>query len=203
LLFLAAVLGAFGVCLFLHVNQMLQGTMAWIPTYVWAAEDDASHPRVRGFWTGADEDAPGLAVGDRVLAIGDADARGLGRLGFVAHVYEQAAGGLVVPVRYARNGQQGVAELHLSRIPYPWRKTAVALALVAVGALLYWRLRGGPTARLFLLATTGYALNWTDFWGGPPIQLSLESTLNFSQEIYNLFYRLTNKIMEKIRVKVK
>jgi class 3 adenylate cyclase len=170
LLFLAAVLGAFGVCLFLHVNQMLQGTMAWIPTYVWAAEDDASHPRVRGFWTGADEDAPGLAVGDRVLAIGDADARGLGRLGFVAHVYEQAAGGLVVPVRYARNGQQGVAELHLSRIPYPWRKTAVALALVAVGALLYWRLRGGPTARLFLLATTGYALNWTDFWGGPPIQ---------------------------------
>lgn len=170
LAFLAAVLGVFGVCLFLHVNQMLRGTMAWIPTYVRAAEDGAGHPRVRGFWNGPERDAPGLAVGDRVLAIGDADARGLGRLGFVARVYEQAAGGLVVPVRYARGEHTGVAELRLSPIPYPWRKTAVALALVAVGALLYWRLRGGPTGRLFLLATTGYALNWTDFWGGPPLQ---------------------------------
>jgi len=170
LLFLSGVVGVFGVCLFLHLDRMLSGHMAWIPTYVFAAEDDASHPRVRGFWTGAEEDAPGLAVGDHVLAIGGADARGLGRLGFVAKVYEQAAGGLAVPVRYARGAETGVAELRLSPIPYPWRKTVMALALVAVGALLFWRLRGGYTARLFLLATTGYALNWTDFWGGPPLQ---------------------------------
>jgi class 3 adenylate cyclase len=168
LLFLAAVLGGFGVCLLLHLGEMRRGTLAWIPTYVWAAEDAGSHPRVRGFWPGTEPG--GLAVGDRVLAVGDADARGLGRLGFVARVYEEAAGGLAVPVRYERDGAAGATELQLSAIPIPWRKTVVALALVAVGTLLYWRLRGGPTARLFLLATTGYALNWTDFWGGPPLQ---------------------------------
>jgi class 3 adenylate cyclase len=170
LVFLSGVLGVFGLCLLLHLDRMMRGEMAWIPTYVHAAESESGHPRVRGFWTGPDEDAPGLAVGDRVLAIGDADARGLGRLGFVARVYEQAAGGLTVPVRYARGDEIGSAVLHLSPIPYPWRKTIVALALVTVGALLFWRLRGGLTARLFLLATAGYALNWTDFWGGPPAQ---------------------------------
>lgn len=170
LLFLSGVLGVFGVCLLLHLGRMLGGTMAWVPVYVSAAEDEASHPRVRGFWSGPDQDAPGLAVGDRVLAIGSADARGLGPIGFVARVYEQAAGGLRVPIRYARGAATGTAALRLSQIPYPWRKTVVALALVAVGALLFWHLRGGSTARLFLLAATGYALNWTDFWGGPPVQ---------------------------------
>ncbi len=168
--FLAGVLGVFGVCLLLHLDRMLRGELAWIPTYVHAAESETHHPRVRGFWNGPAQDAPGLTAGDRILRIGNADARGLGALGFVATVYQQAAGGLAVPVRYARGHETGSTVLHLSPVPYPWRKTLMALALMTVGTLVFWRLRGGPTARLFLLAATGYALNWTDFWGGPPAQ---------------------------------
>ena len=168
--FLAVVLGVFGVCLFLHLNQMLRGRMAWVPMYVTAAATADSFPTVRGFWSSAEEDAPGLAVSDQLLSVGNAELRGLGALGVVARVYQQAAGGIAVPVHYQRGSETGEAELRLSPVPYPWRKTAVALALVAVGALLFWRMRGSPSGKLFLLATTGYALNWTDFWGGPPLQ---------------------------------
>jgi class 3 adenylate cyclase len=169
-LFLAGVLGVFGVCFFLHLNQMLRGHMAWVPMYVTSATKSDDFPTVRGFWSGPDVDAPGLSVGDRLLAVGDADLRGLRALGFVARVYQQAAGGLTVPLRFERAGAIGEAELRLSPVPYPWRKTAVALSLAAIGALLFWRMHGAPAGRLFLLANTGYALNWTDFWGGPPLQ---------------------------------
>jgi class 3 adenylate cyclase len=169
-LFLAGALGVFGVCFFLHLNQMLRGGMAWVPMYVTSSEDAHGFPVVRGFWSGPEVDAPGLAAADRLLAVGDASLRGVGPLGFVARVYEKAAGGLVVPIRFERAGMEGAAELHLSPVPYPWRKTLVALSLVAVGTLLFLRMRGAPAGRLFLVASTGYALNWTDFWGGPPLQ---------------------------------
>lgn len=169
-LFLAAILGIFGICFFLHLDRMLKGRMAWVPMYVTAAQGENGFPEVRGFWSGPDVDAPGLGAGDRLLAVGGASLEGLGALGFVARVYQEAAGGLEVALRYERGGEARETTLHLSPVPWPWRKTVVAVVLVAIGALLYWRLRGAPAGALFLLATTGYALNWTDFWGGPPLQ---------------------------------
>jgi class 3 adenylate cyclase len=165
---LTGLLAAWLVCLVLHLQALTRGDLAWIPLHVAAAASAQDHPTVQGFWSGAEHDAPGLAVGDRLLAVGDHDLRGAGRLAVVARIYQQADGTDSVPVRFERAGIRGEARLDLEPIPLAWRKTLVAAGLVIVGALAFWRTRGSHVGRLFFLALVFYAFHWTDFWGGPP-----------------------------------
>jgi len=186
---LAAVLVGFSLCLLLHLDRMTAGRIAWVPVYVRAAPGPEAHPTVRGFWSGGETQPVALAGeaptappgtpplpagrlrrGDALLAVSGIPLAGMGPLAVVARIYQAADGALSVPVRYARDGREGRATLLLAPVPYPWRKTGMAVALVTIGALACWRMRGSRTGLLFLLATTGYALNWTDFWGGPPAQ---------------------------------
>jgi class 3 adenylate cyclase len=123
---------------------------------------------VRGFWPGAAPAA--LAEGDELLAVGDADLRGVGSFGAVARIYQQSAGELSVPVRFARNGHRSETTLELLPVPLAWRTTVVSFAFAVVGALALWRGRGSGPARLFFLSAVLYAFHWCYFWGGAPAQ---------------------------------
>lgn len=169
-LLLATLLAVFSCAFFLHTTRLMRGSIAWVPMHVDPAASAAEFPRVRGFWSDAGTTAPGLEPGDALLSVGHTSLQGLGVLPFFARVYREAEGGLVVPLRYARAGVEAETALRLAPVPYPWRKSAVALSFILIGALAFWRTRGSRPARVFFLAASAHALHWTDFWGGPPAQ---------------------------------
>ena len=163
LAFLALFGALFLACFLLHLGGLSRGGFAWIPVHVSAGE---SGPVVQGFWMGSEAERSGLSPGDRLLSVGEADLAGVGALGFVARVYEQAGEGRSLALRYERDGRAHETRLELVPVPYVWRNSAVALAFAAIGAVAFWRARASRAARSFFLATLFYALHWCYFWGG-------------------------------------
>jgi len=168
-LLLAACSALFLGCFLMHVGGILRGGYAWIPVYV-ATPAGATSPVVSGLWSAPEAERSQLAVGDRLLSVGEAELSGVGRMGFVARVYEQAAGARTLPLRYERAGHVAETQLELIPVPYAWRTATVAVAFAFIGALTFWRARGSRASRYFFLATTFYALHWCYFWGGAPLQ---------------------------------
>src|SRR5262245_65309079 len=82
---MVALLALWVACAALHVKQVARGQLAWVGVYVAPPSGGDDVPTVRGFWPGAPPTASGgMAVGDRVLRVGDADLRGVGPFGFDA-----------------------------------------------------------------------------------------------------------------------
>jgi class 3 adenylate cyclase len=159
-------------CAALHLKQLAAGQLAWVGVYVRAPSADG-FPTVRGFWPGAAPDAAGaLAVGDRLLGVGDADLRGVGPFGFVARTYAAAAErhDLRVPLAYEHDGVAGSTTIALVPVAYPWRMLPLTCTLVLTGALVLVRRPGTRVARAFFLLAVAYGLHWTFFFGGPRLQ---------------------------------
>lgn len=154
----------------LHVGQVLRGELAWVPTYVTAAPDADSFPTVRGFWNSAERDAPGLAIGDRLLAVGSQSLEGAGNTTFDAHVYAEARASGDATLHFERNGIVGETELQLIAVPYAWRGTILSLALGALGVAVLWHGRGKMLPRWVFLAFAFWSLYWCYFFGRTPLQ---------------------------------
>ena len=106
-----------------------------------ATPEGAQSPVVRGLWSAPQAEKSGLAVGDRLLSVGSADLTGVGTIGVVARVYEQASGSGPLALRFARAGRNEETRLELIPVPYPWRNAGVAAAFFLIGALTFWRAR--------------------------------------------------------------
>lgn len=170
---LVSLLAVWVACTALHVKQVAKGQLAWVGVYVAAAPVGDGFPTVRGFWPGATHEVAGaLALGDRLLAVGGVDLRGVGPFGFVARTHEAAAAerALRLPLTYERAGAISNTTIDLVPVAFPWRMLPLTITLVVSGALVLARRPGKRIARAFFLLAVAYGLRWTFFFGGPRLQ---------------------------------
>ncbi len=185
----AALLVLWVACTALHVKQLAGGRLAWVGVYVSSPAPGDDFPTVRGFWPGAARAASGgLAVGDRLLRVGDVGLRGVGPFGFVARAYAAAAGRgeSHVPVAYDRRGAAGQTTIVLVPVAYPWRMLPLTCTLVMTAALVLARRPGARIARTFFLLAIAYALHWTFFFGGPVWQTNAWAVVFLSASLVML-----------------
>src|SRR5882724_10059341 len=105
----------------LHVRQVAHGRLAWVGVFVASAPRDG-FPTVAGLWPGEGAQRSSLAVGDRLLRLGDADLGGVGPIGFFALAHEQLArepAGAGVPVDYEHAGERRQTSLPFVPLAVP------------------------------------------------------------------------------------
>jgi class 3 adenylate cyclase len=161
---LAGVTGLWSVCFVLHLGQVVEGRLAWIPLYVSASDSAGGFPTVRALWPGAGGE---LAPGDVLAAVGDQSLAGASPFAFVRAVYahSELAG---VAVTRVRGSESSRVSLALQPLDSPWRRSLTSAAFALLGALAFWRARGSRAGRRMYLAMTAYAFHWADFWSASP-----------------------------------
>jgi class 3 adenylate cyclase len=153
----------------LHVRQVVTGRLAWVPIFVSRPGPD-DLPVVVGFRPQAGPHETGLRIGDRLVRAGSAELRGVGPVGVVARIEEQADEALRVPVAYLRGEDTGAVSLRLVPVRLAWGLIPLTLAFAVVGVLVLLRLPGSALARTFLLSVFAFSFQWTFFFGGPRAQ---------------------------------
>jgi class 3 adenylate cyclase len=154
----------------LQARQVVSGRLAWVPFYVSHPTGPDRLPVVVGFRPESSPAETGLQLGDRLVRAGGAELRGVGPVGVVARIGEQADEELRVQLVYERGDGVGTVLLRLESVPFAWRFIPLTLAFAVVGVLVLLRLPGSPLARTFLLAALSFSFQWTFFFGGPRAQ---------------------------------
>jgi len=156
------------VTLGLHLRAIATTGLAKVSIFVGPPEADG-YPTVRGRFVQHGElaDVQELRIGDRLLAAGGVDLRGMGHLGFHALVLELGADDLRVPIRFERDGRSGEALLTLVRGRYPWGLVP-SLVISGIAALIILvRAQSPRQGRRFFLALMLYLALVANFEGGP------------------------------------
>src|SRR5262245_1399351 len=164
---LAAVLLPLWLAAFtLHVRQVALGRLAWVGVFAAAGGSSDAYPTVATLWPGTGAPESHLVVGDRLLALGDADLRGVGALGFFARAHEQLArvldagqGDAGVRVTYEHAGERRETQLPFVPLLVPWRMIPLTSAFVLTGSLVLLRRPGVPVARAFFLSAVAFSLH--------------------------------------------
>ncbi|MBI3300608.1 MAG: hypothetical protein HYZ72_00800, partial [Deltaproteobacteria bacterium] len=158
----------------LYVNNLVQGRPVYhrypsAPVGVSAPETADGYPAVSWVWRESGGEATGVAVGDRLLRLGNADLRGVGPLGFVARFYEAVYySGLPVSLSFLRAGEHREALLGLRPTAVSWQFLPPALGFGVIAVLVLLRLPGSRFARAFFLAGIVLSFVWMiPFFGGP------------------------------------
>jgi class 3 adenylate cyclase len=159
------------LCVFLHGRLLWSERLAWVPIHV--TPSAAGFPAVSDLWPNETPAAVGLAPGDRLLAIGERELRGVGRLRLLSLLYGSADESLAVPLRIERGGREQAATLQLRRIAFPWRTLPLVVGLGVMGLLLPLRGSGARAARAWALAGVSYSLHWSLLFGPPAWQTYL------------------------------
>ena len=157
---LATVLPVWALWFAFLVWAGMGGRAPWIPLDV-SSSDPTQYPVVAfvsPFWTGRGD----LAVGDRLIQVGDEDLRGVGQLGLHARIREAAARSFSVPITIERTGERLPRVIDVS---YPWFRlypryapfratwatiTGIFYGVAAIVVLV--KGRGAPAARPLFLA---------------------------------------------------
>jgi class 3 adenylate cyclase len=153
----------------LHLRQVARGRLAWVPVEVEAPRGGERYPSIGAFWFAAGP-AHTLTSGDRLLRAGTYDLAGVGPIGFFARAQAAAGPDLHVPITYERDGHAGETTLALTPVGHPWRIAPLAAALFVTGVLVLLRVPGAPIGRAAFLGPVAYAIHWSLFAGGPPVQ---------------------------------
>ena len=168
-LLLLALLPLWVACFALTVKQTLQqrtGNMAISVT----ASAEGGYPVVSGFFPGAEADAPGIEVGDRLLRVGADDLKDAGLLRFRALSYANAAPGGDIPLTLSRRGEERQAVMRLVPVALPWTGLLLALVYASVAALILIRAPESRATHLMYLALLLYSTIPLGFPGGGAIQ---------------------------------
>lgn len=145
----------------LYVNRLVHGRgVVFVPLVVSASENADGYPTVSWIWRETGSAAPGLAVGDQLLRLGNADLRGVGPLGFLARSYEEvSSAALPVPISFLRTGEHHETLLGLRSIASSWQFLPFTLGFGVTAILVFLRLPDPRFARAFLL--TGLAVSFS------------------------------------------
>ena len=119
-----------------------------------------AYPAVNGFYPWLSGEASGLRVGDRLVRLGRTDLRGIGPVGFVSLVPEEAGAADSVPVVFERAGERRETAVPLGSLTQTWPSLPSSLVFVVAAVGLLVRARA-PTrlvraAALTMLATGIY-----------------------------------------------
>ncbi|HXG21626.1 MAG TPA: hypothetical protein VNN62_21440 [Methylomirabilota bacterium] len=155
------------LCFALYMQNIIHGRLARIPLLVAAPESADDYPTLRAFWPGTGAEKSGLAIGDRLTRVGEADLRGVGPFGFTARTYEQVGPTLQAPVVFLREGVPDVHLVTLQRFALPWRTLFLSFGFASAAVVVLLRRPGVRVARAFFLAAMTYSFHWTFFAGGP------------------------------------
>lgn len=172
---LAVIVPLWCTCLVLHLGLVMRGDLAWLAVIAEASGAD-SEPVVSAFWPQSAPPTGVLAVGDRVMRVGDVDLRGAGALGFLLEAYAAAKGGVVAAV-LSRDGQERSTSIPLVPASYPWRMLPLAVGLMVIGVLVLFRRPASEGARAMFYANSAYSLHWLFFPGGSVPQTALWVTM--------------------------
>jgi hypothetical protein len=162
---LAIFIPLWALCFILYVHGIANGRLARVPLFVTAPDSAEDYPTIRDFWPGVGTDRLGLAVGDRLLRVGEAELRGVGPFGFTARIHEQARN-LQAPVVFLRDGALDTRMVALNPFVFPWRTLFLTLGFAATAVAVLVRRPGVRVARAFFLAGMTYSFHWTFFAGG-------------------------------------
>ena len=163
-----ALLPVWLLCLGLHVYQATHGRVAFTNWLVSPPRQPDGYPTLRSFAPMFEAEPGDLRVGDRLIRIGEADLRGVGRLGYFARALEQADDRLHVTVRFVRAGELGEATMKLAPLPVPWWWVVpFPLAAAAIGVLVLIRAPRSRASRALFLAGFATSLAFLYFQGGP------------------------------------
>lgn len=158
-------------CLVFHLGLVLRGEVAWLPV-VASATGAASAPVVTAFWPENVPPADVLAIGDRVVRVGDVDLRGAGAIRFLVEAYAASRNG-VVPAVIERDGRVRATSIPLVPAAYPWRMLPLSLGLFTIGVLVLFRRPTSKGARATFYANSFYSMHWLFFPGGSVVQTGL------------------------------
>jgi len=172
-LFDRAILGLLGplwvLCVILHLDRQLAvRPLAWFPVYLEPPQDATGTPLVSGFWPEEQHLEGELAIGDRLLAVGDTSLLGAGRSEVLGAAYDQAGADLRVEFRVERAGAERRVEMRLREIPQAWGKVPLVVALGLSALLALLRGRGSHAVRAYALAALTYSFQWAYAFGGAP-----------------------------------
>ncbi len=155
----------------LHVVESARTGLAKPPFFV-TRPAPGEYPQIDGIYVGrrAAADRAGVRLGDRLLRVGDRDARGLGHAGVEALLLDHGAGDLRVPIVYERAGVRRSAFVPLvtARVPGGLVPTIFVSGLVAVMILL--RAPSVRQGRQAFVAIMLWLCLVSDFGGGPALQ---------------------------------
>lgn len=154
------------VCFGLYVRNLAHGHTARVPVFVVAPQTAEAYPVVRGFWPGTGAERSGLTLGDQLTRVGATSLQGVGPLGFVARVYEEAEPDGHVSFAIIRDATETTVSLMLNPLAFPWRTIVLTVGFAATATLVLLRRPGLRVARAFFLAGMTYSLHWTFFAGG-------------------------------------
>lgn len=165
---LLALFALWALCFGLNLFLLLQDRLMCVPVQLATPAADA-YPEITGFLPGEAALAGDLRIGDHLTRVGESDLRGVGQLGFVARAYDQSVSGRTVTVRVNRNGEERPVTLALVPI-HAWSAVPVSVCLAVLGLLILLRAPPSRSSWMMALAFLVYAIYWTHFFGGPPLQ---------------------------------
>jgi len=163
---LFAVLPLYLLAVALHADRVADTGLAQLPVFAVGGWDDR-YPVVGGFRLETDSSGSELEVGDRLIALGGADLRGQGQIGFRALGLAMARPGEPVPLVFERDGERRTVPLEPRPHEQPWSRMPLLLLVPLVCGLVLLRAPGSPGARRFFVAFTAYAVAQAQFYGGP------------------------------------
>lgn len=152
----------------LSLGQELDRGVPTLPFFVDPAPSAEGHPVVvpaRYTPEEANQPAEIPTPGDLILAVGERDLRGGGRLDTTLALIAQLDAEGAVPVRYLRGGEEHQVRIELARQPRVWRNLVAALLMIAVALVAVWRAPEVPAARAFAFSALGWALHVSFCWG--------------------------------------
>jgi len=134
-LLLASLLAVWLVMIGLEVRAVARGT-AYSPLTVAAAAEPGGYPVIVEFFPWLEAEKSGLQIGDRLIALGGADLKGLGPLGFYVLVPAEAGNARSIGVVFERNGERHRAVIPLGSLRELWPAIPASIAFVATAVLL-------------------------------------------------------------------
>jgi class 3 adenylate cyclase len=151
-----------------HFYMIATGQLTWPPFSVARLDTSADFPQVTGLIPESQRYAPDLSVGDEIVSIGGASARGLGPLRMAVTVITGRHVGETVAITYRRNSDKQLysSEIELPPTTYPWwRGVALVLGFFLPAGLLVLRDPMARMRRYYFLGSLMYVLVWTRVYG--------------------------------------
>ncbi len=165
----AAVVGLLGVCLVLEVGRFFGDGLFDLPLHVRSAPGADDFPLIVALPPVDSATLNEARIGDRLVAAGEHDLRGAGRLVAMASVLAAIDASGRVELRVLRDGRELGVEVRSPSVAR-WSNLLGGIGFTLAGSLAFLGGGGATAPRLFFLTCAALTLHGSWFWGGSVAQ---------------------------------